>query len=67
MEPLWVGGTKFYLDGSGPDVIKLFPHSTQLSMKFYLLINNKLLINTVVFLLSLAGVKFSKHMNMKIS
>ena len=31
-----------------------FSCSTQLSMKFYLLINSKLLISTVVFLLSLA-------------
>ena len=38
----------------GPEVIKLFSCSTQLSMKFYLLINSKLLISTVVFLLSLA-------------
>ena len=38
----------------GPEVIKLLPCSTQLSMEFYLLINSKLLISTVIFLLSLA-------------
>ena len=38
----------------GPKVIKHFPYSTQLSMEFYLLINIKLLISTVIFLLSLA-------------
>ena len=39
-----------------PKVIKLFSCSTQLSMKFYLLIhvNSKLPISTVVFLFSLA-------------
>ena len=44
-------------DQPGPKVIKLFPFSTQLSMKFYLLINTKLLISTVVLLLSLAECK----------
>ena len=38
----------------GPEVIKLYPCSTQLSMKFYLLLNSQFLINTIVFLLSLA-------------
>ena len=38
----------------GPEVIKLFSCSTQLSMKFYLLMNSKLQISTVVFLLNLA-------------
>ena len=39
---------------TGPEVTKLFPCSTQLTMKFYLLVNSKLLINTVVFSLNLA-------------
>ena len=39
---------------SGPDVIKLFSCSTQLSMKFVLLINLKLLIVLNSFLLNIA-------------
>ena len=38
----------------GPEVIYLFSWSAELSLKFYLLINIKLLISTGVFLLSLA-------------
>ena len=38
----------------GPMIIKLFPYSAEPSMKFYLLLNSKLLICTVVFMLSLA-------------
>ena len=53
------------LESSGPEVIKLFSCSTQLSMKFYLLINSVLLISTVVFLLSSAESKiFSAYMKM---
>ena len=54
----------------GPNIIKLFSCSTQLSMKFYLLINTKLLISTVVFLLSLAACEVFyayKYENAKIS
>lgn len=39
---------------TGPKIIKLFPHSTELSMKSYLLIYSKLLISTIIFLPSLA-------------
>ena len=38
----------------GPEVIKLFSCSTQLSMKFVLLINPKLLITANSFLLNVA-------------
>ena len=38
----------------GPEVIKLFPCSTQLSMKFVLLVNLKLLIIANSFMLSVA-------------
>ena len=49
----------------GPEVIKLFSYSIQLRLKSYLQINRKLLINIVVSLLSLADVKFSMLINMK--
>ena len=39
---------------SGPEVIKLFSCSTQLTMKFVLLINLKLLIIPFFFLLNIA-------------
>ena len=38
----------------GPDVLKLFSCSTQLSMKFFVLINLKLLTIAISFLLNLA-------------
>ena len=44
----------FPLKQTGLKVIKLFPCSTQLSLIFVLLINSKLPISTVVFMLSLA-------------
>ena len=43
----------FITSGPDPKVTKLFPCSTQLSMKFYLLISSKLLIRKDVFLFSL--------------
>ena len=46
--------TGYNLNITGPEVITLVPCSTQLSMKFYMLINGKLLISPVVFLLNSA-------------
>ena len=46
-----------HLERSGPEVIKLFPCSTQLSMKFFLLMNVKM--PTVVGILTFMRVKNS--------
>ena len=52
---------------SGPEVIKLFSHSTQLSMTFVLLINLKLLTIVNSFLLNIAENEISLRLliNMK--
>ena len=50
---------------SGPEVIKLFLCSTQISMKFVLLINLKLLTIANSFLLNITSMKISLLMNMK--
>ena len=41
-----------YKQSSGPEVIKLFPRSTELSMKFFLLINLKMptIVGTLTFM-----------------
>ena len=54
----------------GPDVIKLFPCSTQLSMKFILLLNLKLLTIANSFLLNIAeheNFSANKYENAKVS
>ena len=49
-----IGGSDLpYNQPSGPEVIKLFSCSTQLSIKFVLLINLKLLTNSNFFLLNM--------------
>ena len=50
---------------TGPGVIKLFSYSTQLSMKFQLLITTKILTNEEVFALSLSDVVFIMLINVK--
>ena len=50
---------------SGPDIIKLFSCSTQLNMKFVLLINPKLLTISNSFLLNIAEHENSLLINMK--
>ena len=42
MQPLGKGGKKIYIFCPGPEVIKLFSCSTQLSMKFFSLIYVKM-------------------------
>ena len=49
----------------GPEVIKLFSRSTQLSLKCVLLINRKLLTIASSFLLKVADMKISMLINMK--
>ena len=51
---------------AGPEVIKHFSCSTQLSMKFQLLIKTKILINKEVLALSLPAVVFIMLINVKI-
>ena len=54
----------------GPEIIKPFSCSTQLSIKFYVLINTKLLISIVVILLNLATCEIFyayKYENAKLS
>ena len=57
--------TKISMHGPGPEVIKLFSCSTQLSMKFALLINLKLLTIANSFLLNIAEHEKSLLINMK--
>ena len=49
----------------GPEVIKLFSCSTQHSMKFQLLIKNKIPTNTDFFALNLSDVVFIMLINVK--
>ena len=51
------GGTEYLVQHSGPEVIKLFSCSTQLSMRFILLINVKM--PTSVGILTFMGGKNS--------
>ena len=50
---------------AGPEVTKLFPCSTQLSMKFQLLIKTKILTNKEVSCLSLSGIVLIMLINVK--
>ena len=50
---------------SGPEAIKLFPCSTQLSTKFQLLINTKILTNKEFLAFSLSDVVFIMLLNVK--